>query len=398
VIGIVRRFARIIASSVALGSALALALSPATGCTLVRQGTFSGPPPETEDEACDEDADCSGDPSCQTPACVEGVCEYRAKPLGEPCGVTQERKCDGMGVCVDCLGAGDCQPGACLDGVKEGGERCEDGLCVPNDSISCFPYACNDAGDNCRSDCATNGVNDCAEDYLCNEDDVCVESFSLGHPCAAGQCESGFCVDGKCCEAACDATCEACAEMLTGMPDGTCAAVPPFTDPDGDCAEAIGCDDAGMCAACGFSPEAPGAAQCPAECDTCSMTAPFICTIVCDSDAAATNCDGQTVTCPPGWDCEVQCINQQACRDAEILCPDDHRCVVDCADVDHACQRMNVTCTENGPCRVDCGGGNTCKDAELACGNNECRSDCSGDDDPIMTDTTGEACGIGCDP
>ena len=52
----------------------------------------------------------------------------------------------------------------------------------------------------------------------------------LGIDCGADtDCESGFCVDGVCCDAACGAgdptDCQACAGSVTGMPAGTCAPV-----------------------------------------------------------------------------------------------------------------------------------------------------------------------------
>lgn len=52
-----------------------------------------------------------------------------------------------------------------------------------------------------------------------------------GQSCSVdAQCSSGFCVDTKCCDTACggdDRTdCQACAEVRTGQPDGTCALVP----------------------------------------------------------------------------------------------------------------------------------------------------------------------------
>jgi hypothetical protein len=50
---------------------------------------------------------------------------------------------------------------------------------------------------------------------------------STGQPCTAdGECPTGFCVDGVCCNEACggDSTddCLACAEALSGLPDGVC--------------------------------------------------------------------------------------------------------------------------------------------------------------------------------
>jgi len=80
---------------------------------------------------------------------------------------------------------------------------------------------------------------------------------ALGEACEApGDCESGRCVDGVCCESSCTGPCEACSGELTGAASGVCAAVLPDTDPDDDCedegAESCGstgqCDGEGACA------------------------------------------------------------------------------------------------------------------------------------------------------
>lgn len=42
----------------------------------------------------------------------------------------------------------------------------------------------------------------------------------------AGECASGFCVDGVCCDTACEGACGACVGSATGADDGTCAALP----------------------------------------------------------------------------------------------------------------------------------------------------------------------------
>jgi hypothetical protein len=46
---------------------------------------------------------------------------------------------------------------------------------------------------------------------------------------SAGQCASGFCVDGKCCDTACgggvNTDCQACSAAKTGQPDGTCSPI-----------------------------------------------------------------------------------------------------------------------------------------------------------------------------
>jgi len=96
----------------------------------------------------------------------------------------------------------------------------------------------------------------------------------------AAQCASGFCVDGVCCDAACDGSCETCA--LTGKV-GTCS---PITDASDDtCGGDLTCDGSGRCRkllgkACTASNECAsgscvdgvccGSAAC-GDCQSCAM-------------------------------------------------------------------------------------------------------------------------------
>jgi hypothetical protein len=66
-----------------------------------------------------------------------------------------------------------------------------------------------------------------------NEGGTGGESGNLGNACGgAGECDSGFCTDGVCCESACEGLCETCA-----LPDsrGRCVPVPAGQDPDLEC-------------------------------------------------------------------------------------------------------------------------------------------------------------------
>jgi hypothetical protein len=54
---------------------------------------------------------------------------------------------------------------------------------------------------------------------------------TAGQPCSTdNQCSTGFCVDTRCCDTACGGNnrndCQACAQVRTGQPDGTCALIP----------------------------------------------------------------------------------------------------------------------------------------------------------------------------
>jgi hypothetical protein len=64
-------------------------------------------------------------------------------------------------------------------------------------------------------------------------------------PCAsAAECTSGRCVDGFCCNAPCEGTCQAC--NLPGL-EGVCATYPALSDPEGECVSGA-CAGAAICA------------------------------------------------------------------------------------------------------------------------------------------------------
>jgi hypothetical protein len=120
-----------------------------------------------------------------------------------------------------CTGSADCVSGLlCKSG------RCCDGSCdVGADSP-------------CSSDA------DCPANLYCGSLARCQVQKTEGRACEpfAAQdcmtdgcrvCATGACVDGFCCNEVCDGGTEACAQALTGAPNGTCAAVVACTDPAG---------------------------------------------------------------------------------------------------------------------------------------------------------------------
>lgn len=164
----------------------------------------------------------------------------------------------------------------------------------------------------------------------------------LGAPCMhAGQCPSGFCVDGVCCEEACDPSgaanlCKAC--NVPGF-EGRCVHVLDGTDPRAQCPEESPetcgrdglCDGVGKCrrwgrgTACGepvcaagtitYAPACDGQGQCvPGTAVTC---APYVCA---DGKSCATSCTSEA-QCAPGVSCsEGSCgkrANGQPCQSGD---------------------------------------------------------------------------------
>jgi MYXO-CTERM domain-containing protein len=120
-----------------------------------------------------------------------------------------------------------------------------------------------------------------------------------GDPCTApADCQSGFCVDGVCCDTACGAgsttDCQACSTAAGAGVNGTCSPRPAI-----ECrASAAPCDAAEACD--GTSPDCPPDALAPAG-TSCRGAA--------DSCDLAEVCDGMAATCPP-----------------DVLAPDESTC------------------------------------------------------------------------
>src|SRR4029434_11014303 len=89
----------------------------------------------------------------------------------------------------------------------------------------------------CPSSCVTSA--DCASAYYCNTLNQCVAKKANGNTCgAAAECQSGFCVDGYCCNSACGGGCNAC--NLSGA-EGTCTVMPSGSFGSPSCAPYV-CD------------------------------------------------------------------------------------------------------------------------------------------------------------
>ena len=219
-------------------------------------------------------AACTTGVECQTGNCVDGVCcDTTCTGACRSCSAAATKgtctnfaantdpadaecpggalACDGTGACKKiaaetCAAAAECISGNCVDGV-------------------CCETAC--AGD-CRS-CALAGTagvctsipsgqdpqNECAGAATCNGLGAC--DIPLGGACSTPlNCQSGFCVDGVCCDAPCTGTCQACSSAKKGTgPSGTCGPISSGSDPDSECTNqgsaSCGtdgsCDGAGAC-------------------------------------------------------------------------------------------------------------------------------------------------------
>lgn len=202
-----------------------------------------------------------------------------------------------------------------------------------------------------------------------------------GTPCAQPvECDSGFCVDGVCCDRACSGVCETCRSDLkqSGRESGRCGPVRAGMDPDSECERETPdtCGRTGSCAgisaACALWPSGTscGATECQ-----CNAVRGSICsgTGQCYRETSFLPCGGGTgdylcldpggrpasCTAPQPGGCALPCTSDQGCnndyRCVEGVCVArlglGARCVAndDCAN--HFCAD-GYCCSD--PCRLQC--------------------------------------------
>ena len=166
-------------------------------------------------------------------------------------------------------------------------------------------------------------------------------------PClGGGECPSGFCVDGVCCESECVTPCMACsAAAMGGGADGVCELVTAGLDPHDDCedqgAATCGtdgtCDGAGQCAL-----YAAGAVCVPSSCDgQLFFTPAHVC------DGAGTCLDaGPGEPCLHDEPCKLDLCGENGC---EIVIKEDLTpCGPSLVCVDGVCGESPTSTTTTG--------------------------------------------------
>jgi MYXO-CTERM domain-containing protein len=289
---------------------------------------------------------CTRDAQCASGFCTDGVCcEARCDGQCEACG--SNGKCDAVtgdpkGARTACAGdaddacAGSCDganrsscayPGAavicraagCAAGVATVAAHCSgEGACSAAQQVTC-KNGCE--GAICAGDaCVING--DCKEGERCIAG-TCAPQGEDGNACSSSSdCDSGFCVDGVCCDRACDGQCEAC--------DGT--------------------SKPGVCSAVSGAPHG-SRPQCTS-----------------DGSACAGACDGKNAlgcrypigtVCSPG-SCTPNQDGGEAVAIVEALCGGDGRCP---APRQQACGAQGCDAGEQ-LCNGECADGSSCPEGE----------------------------------
>jgi hypothetical protein len=214
-------------------------------------------------------AACSDPSQCVSGFCVDGVCCDTV--CDQPCeSCTEALKMSGAdGECGQSAFGVTCGDPSCTNGVESAADQCDDtGMCIDGGTVPCDPFVCDANGTACLTMCA--GDADCANGLYCAAPN-CLPKKAQGAACAGtNECQSGFCVDGFCCNTECNAICQACSNAKKGIgANGTCGNVQNNQDPDDECM--AGPCLTGNCSmgACGVSPQGTPDPTCMAPNTTC---------------------------------------------------------------------------------------------------------------------------------
>jgi hypothetical protein len=372
------------------------------------------------------DCKVAGCGECASGNCVEGICcESACNGLCQACsiknkgGTVEDGKCgyqaigtkDKNGGCTAtavsacgadgfCNGAGACElykkgtscdpAPTCLAGNLSTGKVCDGtGTCAAiGGSTKCDPYVCK-SGSGCPASCTVDA--DCVSGNYCDASGTCQPQKALGASCnltadckasGCGECASGNCVDGVCCNSSCTGLCQACSATTKadGKADGQCGpsaagqldraarctdarATTPLS-----CGQTGACDGAGACALYGKTTSCATGSTClpgnlasgqfcdgTGNCAAAGTTvdcALYVCksgvgcpaTCAKDTDCTTGNyCDTSSMTCQPKLAPGATCSSDHQCPDSNPYCVD-HVCC------NQPCDGQCESCTNKGAC------------------------------------------------
>jgi hypothetical protein len=166
-------------------------------------------------DPCDVGDKCAANADCASNNCMGGTCELGV--LGAACNVD-----------------GDCGSGQCADGVccnVNCGNTCES-CSLPGSEGTCTDVPSgNDPDNECMDPAVCDGTGACKKP----DAEMCTNG---------GECLTGFCADGVCCNALCDGLCKSC--NVAGSL-GTCGNTPMGMEQGNECTGAQTCNGMGMC-------------------------------------------------------------------------------------------------------------------------------------------------------
>lgn len=356
---------------------------------------------------------CSSGSECQTGFCADGVCcesacvgpcfscalmgnmgscsptpDGVAPAMPKQCATQPaamcgfDGKCDGAGSCRKHPDGTVCAQGTCEGTGSRERKVCAGGSCSAEKNLVCGTFLCDSASVTCFAECETDSQ--CEPGKSCKLDpDTNKKSCGkklIGASCdVGGECESGFCADGVCCNQACTGACLSC-DQLNKV--GECSPVPAGADDKRKickATEVAGCGETGKCdgnGACAKYAKGTvcGGAMCsgndgiPAsECDgngTCVAGKPIAC--------APNVCRGNT--------CLDKCMTDADCTGGAV-----------CTNGSCGLKPLGASCKNQGECASGhCADGfccnkacaGTCEYCAFSTNRGKCTTVPAGDDDP----------------
>ncbi|MEL6543042.1 MAG: hypothetical protein AAFQ82_00345, partial [Myxococcota bacterium] len=295
--------------------------------------------------------------------------------------------CNADGLCDVAVGSGSsCTIASeCVDG-----QQCQNDVCCIEGAAPCCSsdaqcfggLRCNLSTATCIVECTEGDDSACADsNEVCNNDDLCVRKRETGESCVSSeQCIDGSCADARCCENDCDDTCEACSELLTGLPDGECHPVPRTNSDFGTCTPTgTGCaGDSCVCTGATSCLSAVGApCDGPSECITGNCR-DNVCALgeqgdpcgVNDACASGLVCIGEVCRAASllGGDCDevADCDGNNLACDTQLC-----SCAPGFADCDlspeNGCEQSLNDVNNCGTCTRRCGFGASCSAGQCIC-------------------------------
>jgi MYXO-CTERM domain-containing protein len=202
-----------------------------------------------------------------------------------------------------------------------------------------------------------------------------VRVAELGSSCEQeGDCETGLCVDGVCCDTACDGACDACSEASGSETDGTCAPIASGS-PGSPACESLACNgESAECEHCAEDSECTPGFFCNAESECAAERADGE---ACDeeTDCAEAGC-GLCASghCVDGVCCDTACKDEcQSCLADDKGKGDDGACgpITSRTDPDAECSDGSV-CSDGVETIATCNGKGACEEETLECSPYDC--------------------------
>ena len=312
---------------------------------------------------------CNGDAA--SPACApvpegEDPLDACEPDDSEPCGTSGQ--CDGAGACrfhdsSTACGVTYCDEGALFESRCDGRGGCKEA------ATSCEGFSCQSA-EGCLHTCTDD--HECGEDFSCIDGDCVVNTpLVLGVKCESNaSCDSGFCVDGVCCDKACDGECQVCNQSGA---EGTCTAIPNGEDdPDVPCDDGLFCNGEescreGVCASDGTPCDEDDnpCNDCNESNDSCIQAEGTVC------DASVKSDCRQSDKCDDSGECVAD------------LLPDGTECTSTEGDFDGVCEQGSCTRVVEAD--------------EDSDGISDDDDNCPATSNPEQTDADGDGYGDACD-